>query len=225
LRLALATVLTTLTACSLFTSLGDLDGETPGGADASPDGATPVGSDGGSDANVVADTGGPIVPGDDASPDAGYANLHPNGSMEFSCQGWYPYNATLESSPTAHGGSASCMVCADKTVQDTATIDEGGAIANPVVGGVYVASGWFRVPDGKLPPSSGVKLVFNTKDGNGGTPEFQQTALMAIDTTWKKLSVQLTVTKPAAKFRIWAGGGAELGHCFLVDDIRVERWQ
>lgn len=224
LVLALGLAACTMTACTLFTSLGDLDEGTVG-ADASPDGVQGTGTDAGSDTNVAGDSGGPGVPVDDASPDAGYVNLHPNGSMEFSCQGWYPYNATLESSPTARGGSASCMVCADKTVQDTATIDESGAVPGPVVGGVYVASGWFRVPDGKSPPSSGIKLVFSAMTTDFSTVEFQQTAAVALDGTWKKLSVQLTVTKPAAKLRIWAGGGAELGKCFLVDDIRVERWQ
>lgn len=224
LRPAFALVLITLSACSLFTSLGDLDEEV-GDADASPDGAP----NGGADADPSGETGGPIVPGTDASPDASVdaerENLHPNGEMEFSCQGWYPYNATLSESSTAHGGAASCMVCADKTVSDTATFDEFGAATGPVIGGVYVASAWFRVPDGKTSPPGGVVLVLNTRDGTNIQIETVQSAKMAIDGTWKKFSVQLKVTKPADKFRIWGGGTAELGTCFLVDDVRLERWQ
>lgn len=215
------------TACSLFTSLDDFEGDVRDDAGSSIDGSGPGnldgGSSGGSDANGNPDA--IIIPAADAAPDGGYANLHPNGSMEFSCQGWYPYNATLETSATAHGGNASCMVCADKTVSDTATIDEGGAVLNPVVGGVYVASGWFRVPDGKTSPPGGIKLVFGTRDASGGTVESQSSAKMSIDTSWKQFAVQLPITMPAAKLRIWAGGTAELGTCFLADDLRIERWQ
>ena len=214
-----------VSACSLFTSLGDLDEEVGGGPDASPDNAT----NGGADADPNAETGGPIVPGSDAaldtSADAERVNLHPNGEMEFSCQGWYPYNATLESDPTAHGGMASCRVCATKTANDTATFDEFGAVLDPVKGGVYVASAWFRVPPDKPPPPSGISLYLGTRDMSNADVEGLYTSPMAIDLNWKKLSVQLTVTKDAKKLRIYGGGTAELGTCFLVDDVRLERWQ
>lgn len=230
LRPVFVLALALLSACSLFTSLGDLDEEVGGDGDASPpEGGANTGTDASSDADPGGDTGGPIIPGADAAVDADAdaerPNLHPNGAMEFSCQGWYPYNATLAADPTAHGGSASCRVCATKTAQDTATFDELGAVVDPVKGGVYVASAWFRVPPDSPPPPSGISLYLGTRDVNDAVVEGLYTSPMAIDLTWKKISVQLTVTKDAKKLRIYGGGTAQLGTCFLVDDVRLERWQ
>jgi hypothetical protein len=218
LRRIVAIALALLPACSLFTSLGDLDEEAVDGPDATPETAALV--EGGVSPQVDATIDAPA-----ADADAGFPNLHPNGEMEFSCQGWYPYNATLTGDTTARTGMGSCRVCADKTVQDTASFDEFGAVQDPVKGGVYYAAAWVRAAPDKPPPPSGVFLYFGTRDSTNADVESVLTPPIAIDATWKKLDLQLTITKDAKKLRIYGAGTAQLGTCFLVDDVRVERRQ
>lgn len=227
MRNRVALFLAALPACSLFSSLDDLS-ETvvyvEAGADG-PDGTS--GGDGsganGGDTGSGSDGNMQIV---DAGDDSGYPNLHPNGTFDVGCQGWFPYNATLAADSTAHSGAGSCRVCSTVTSSDVATIDEAGVLVPVANGGVYVASAWFRVPDGVSGPSSGVKITLVTRAQGGADLDTQQGSLSAIDaTSWTQLKVQLTATQDAAKLRVWAGGKAQTSACFLIDDLRVERWQ
>ena len=206
-------------ACSLLTSLDGYSEGVPDAAAAS------------TDASVDVAVGPPPATGDaaplDAADEAGLPNLHPNGTFEATTMPWYGFQAqpiTLDS--TAHSGSKSLRVCTAQTTTDYFTADDQGAITNPVANATYHATAWVRVPQGGVPLPE-VKLFMRTVNTSPSyvTLEFAETALAAVDESWKQFEVALVVTKPAQRLNVVVGATHVAGACMLIDDVRVERVQ
>ena len=217
-----ATILGTgasLAACGCWVLSADLDliggTATVESADA---GARPLPSESG-----TPDTGAPDASADSSDASVVGPNLLPNGTFEDGTDPWMVHQAKLSISKTARGGAQSMLVCDDAS-PDYFTADVYAADP-PVVGATYRASIWVReAPSSPRPP--GVQLHLRTS--NPGPPfmgieAVTTTEMVLVDDTWRKLEVELSTTKPAAKLDVFFGSDRLAGACFLVDDVRLER--
>jgi hypothetical protein len=207
-----------IAACSLFTPLDGFvtgssedGGSTEAGSADAPitptDGATPS-----QDANVAPDTG--------VDAKAPPANLHLNGGFDKSCDAWNTYVADKSFSQEGHLASGSCRFCGNDSMFFSG--DDGSFVENPPPGKYHV-EGWVRSAPEKAVPTNGVRVFLRTT--NFGDVPFQEVEknvgpLVQMTTTWVKLEIDLTVTKPAGHLNaVFAGEGGPTGACFLLDDV------
>lgn len=204
--LACASVLAA-SACSLFTSFGDLTGS-------ASDAASP---DGWSASDAAADAAGVTDGASDAGADV--YNYIPNGTFETGCSGWTSYGGTLVADPRAHTGQSACLVCKSNGT-NALTIDEWPGFApDPKPGETYRFSAWVRSPTAVGANSRALIPWIRTYETDGGQVEQTRGLSGAYAESWVQISVQLPVATAAGWVNVYVAlDGAMDGDCFLVDD-------
>lgn len=226
---ALAVVGSVLVACSLSTSLDGLMGGDDGNkplvvtdppSDAAkpsvplPGPSFPIGDGGAS----VPEAGAPAPP----SPGT---NLHPYGTFDTSCDGWYASQSVTQLSATAHTPPGACQVCTASGATAYFGISDYGVVSKPPVGASYHVTGWLRAAPTQTPAKQ-LSVMLRTFDTSGGFAQIelaQSAELATVDTTWQKIEVTLEVTKPAEWLHVNFVGVPSGSQCFLVDDVVLER--
>lgn len=191
------------------------------------DGATPAGQ---GDAASTSDAVGP-QPGidggnTDAATDPPLVNLLSpnNGTFESSCSddsGYYESNLSI--SDVARSGSHSCLVCHANENDNIWSIDNGFDV-HPSVGQTYRAIAWVRRPPGTtvaLP----VRIALRSQTKSYAQIEEAESETAILSDDWQRISVDLTIRKPAALMDTFTFGRPDdasmIKTCFLVDDYVV----
>ena len=202
-------------ACSLATSFDGL-------ADPSLDAGPPVDGSDPSSPEAAALSDASEVPVD-AGVEAG-ENIHPRGTFEDGCVGWYNYQSTFSTGTLSHDTPGSCRVCSNSgAADDVFTADDDSQYIPPTVGAHYRAEAWVRAD-----PSDAVTvpvwLVIRVANRDPFKEhETGRSANVLPNETWQRLEAEVEVVTPGAAIDVHVGGKRTPGACFLLDDVRVER--
>lgn len=228
-RLGMAALLGTVTACSLFTSFGEYDGDenqpvAEGGAGGESSTASSSGSDGASpttdsnagDVIVLPDSGS-----DGQGGDGGGTQLVVNGGFETGGCAPFMYNpskATIGASTNARTGTGACMVCNTGAPTGTAAIWQDFAQGS-VGPGKYTFDAYVKT-DGDAGNSLGqVQITVKTNVGGIRYPSSQTTTTTA---GWAHLTVPVDVAADEFLSSILVGVYSDTtGPCVVFDDVSL----
>lgn len=153
---------------------------------------------------------------DAGSPTAG--ELLANPGFELGCTGWGTAEANAEDSTIARTGAGSCRVCGKSDAYFFFH-----ELAGPFEPGAqYIAEAWLRADPGEAGVAPDPKSRLECFDEANNQILATESAALALDATWKRTSVLITV-KPGTHtlgFTLWSHGN---GTCFLIDDASVRR--
>lgn len=143
----------------------------------------------------------------------GGTNLVKNGELETNTDGWDTSDAALARVAGGHCGSYAAKVTS--SAADYSIDDLGATLSSPAAA-TYRGQAWVRSD------VSGVsaRIVLRERAASG-TRSSSQSAVIALSTTWQKISVERTTAAGSTGLEVYvaaSGGGA-----FLVDDIGLVR--
>jgi hypothetical protein len=152
--------------------------------------------------------------------DAASGNLLTNGDFELGCAGWFGFESRTEDSNQGRNGGKACMVCGDPTV-DGFGIEARVPIDKLTVGKTYVGEVWVRAAPSDASAAPDPRAVFYLNDKEMATYiESKESAPVTADSTWKRLSVVITVRPGTTDLELDVLLH-ERATCILVDDAVV----
>lgn len=209
---------TLLAACNAILGIDPPNVISPSDGAAGGDGA--VSETGTSDGGAEAQADASADVASDAMPDPPPAgNLIENPTMETSCAGAVPQEATVTWVANAHSGVGACQVCskggAGTSVYGVAW-QVGGAQVTP--GKTYVGAAWIRLDPARPSTSLFMPLVLDT----GGPTIGGEVPCNATSTAWGRTVNEVTYSLDggAAVVLEVINRNADDG-CFFVDDVTL----